>query len=324
MKSKMGKLLEAKNLSIALPEDGGQVILTEGISFDIQKGEVYSLVGESGCGKTITALSLLNVLPTANASMLTGEVLFNDQDLLKLPEKDLCKIRGKDIAVIFQEPSSAMNPLMKVRAQLEECYLLHQLEVNHEAIDLMLKEVGFADPERVLNSYPHELSGGMLQRVMIAMALLLKPKLIIADEPTTALDVTIQAQIMDLLDRLRREHDVSILLITHNLNLVAQYSDRVAVMYAGRMVEEAGVEEFFAKPCHPYSKGLLRALPKMGSAVSTLEPIQGQVPLPKNFVPSCRFADRCSQVVESQCCSAPIAFKEVGPQHKVACVLEQK
>lgn len=309
-------LLEVDGLSIRIREDGHWTQLTDQVSFKVHSKEIYGLVGESGCGKSITAMATLNLFPD-QGQLSSGKVYYKGQDMGQMNDDELCSIRGKEISVIFQEPSAALNPLMRIRQQLEECFYLHQFSCSEGKIQNILKQVGFSDPERVLRSYPHELSGGMLQRVMIAMAILLKPNLIIADEPTTALDVTIQAQIMELLFHLAKEEGISILLITHNLNLIAQYADRIGVMYAGRMVEESDVSSFFRKPLHPYSKGLLGALPSLNTETKGMEAIQGQVPLPMNYASGCRFAPRCSN--RSPDCEQKPKMKSPEKGHQVAC-----
>lgn len=300
----MSKLVCVQNLSVGIERPDSDLALTDSVSFDVHEGEMLGLVGESGCGKTVTALALLGLLPDGGGKLLSGSVKWGNKSIHDLDSESLRKMRGQAMSMIFQEPSSAMNPLYTVAYQLEECFKLHKLKVDQVRIRELLSQVGFPDPSRVLNSYPHELSGGQLQRVMISMALMLKPKLIIADEPTTALDVTVQAQIMELLDELRKDSGTAVLLITHNLGLVAQYADRVGVMYAGRLVEEANVESFFKEPKHPYSKGLLNALPKLGLSHAKLEPIAGSVPLPKDYPTGCRFMERCD-LASSKCKQAP-------------------
>lgn len=312
-------LLEVENLSIGIRTREIQLTLTEGISFKIHPGEIYGLVGESGCGKTITAFSILKLLPEPGGVQLDGDIRFEGRSHKELEGDSLFDFRGQTCSMIFQEPGASLNPLMPIKKQLRECFTLHKLKVNDEEILKLLKRVGFPDPTRILNSYPHELSGGMMQRVMIAMALLLKPKLIIADEPTTALDVTVQAQIMNLILELREEHGVSVLLITHNLNLIAQYADRVGVMYAGRLVEEGGVAPFFDDPHHPYTKGLLGALPQYQDGDFQFKSIPGQVPLPRNYPAGCRFADRCNQVKDI--CTSKPAMKWLDDEHRVSCFL---
>jgi peptide/nickel transport system ATP-binding protein len=301
-------LLNVQNLTVSFESEGEDIAITDNVSFQIYPGEVFGLVGESGCGKTVTALALLRLLPMPGGKILSGKAWLRDKDVLSLPLPEIREIRGKDITMIFQEPAASMNPLMSVEQQLMECFDYHSFSGDKEArVHELLKRVGFPDPKRILRTYPHELSGGMLQRVMIAMALIMRPSLIIADEPTTALDVTVQAQIMELLMELKREMDTSILLITHNMGLIAQYCDRLAVMYAGRIVEIAGAEVFFQRPCHPYSKGLLDAIPRLESAKANMIPIRGQVPQPRDYVDGCRFIDRCPHAFD-RCPSKPDLF----------------
>ncbi len=317
-------LLEVKNLSVAFNTENGKIQITDKVSFSIEKGEIYGLVGESGCGKSVTAYSILKILPQPAGVIQGGEVLFQGEDILTFDQEKLARLRGESISMIFQEPGSALNPLVKIKRQLLECFEYHtsgfkskkQREVR--VIEL-LKKVGFSDPQRILNAYPHELSGGMLQRVVITMALLLKPKLIIADEPTTALDVTVQAQIMELLVGLQKESGCSILLITHNLNLIAQYADRLGVMYAGRIVEECSVDDFVKGANHPYTKGLLKAIPNLDSTCFDLKAIPGQVPQPKDFVKGCRFYERCEMAFEA--CRQKPELKKIENCRKVACFL---
>lgn len=300
-------ILKVENLSIGFEGASGFVPVTDDVSFEIRPKEIVGLVGESGCGKSVTSLAILRLLPQPNGKVLSGKVMFMGRDLLKLPPSEMRNIRGNDISMIFQEPGAALNPLLPVRRQLKECFDYHSFDGNPDnRITDLLKRVGFSDPERILRSFPHELSGGMLQRVMIAMALMLNPKLIIADEPTTALDVTIQTQIMELLVSLQQEFSTSILLITHNLNLIAQYANRLGVMYAGRIVEENTVENFVSQPLHPYSVGLLGALPDLSSN-RKLRAIPGQVPRPENYLPGCRFRDRCPYAFEA-CVEKPALF----------------
>lgn len=317
------KLLEVKNLSLGFNTDDGYVEIINDVSFSIGKKEIYGLVGESGCGKTVTSLAIMKLLPQPGAHIRSGEIILNGKDILKLNKNDLMDVRGKEVSFIFQEPSAALNPLLTIGKQLEEVFDFHTYKDDrNKRIDALLKRVGFSDPQRILKLYPHELSGGMLQRVMIAMALLLKPSLIIADEPTTALDVTIQAQIMELLVELKEQEGASILLITHNLNLIAQYADKLAVMYAGRIVEEAVSEKFFEMPWHPYSNGLLGALPNLSDNSFSMKAIAGQVPQPKNYVDGCRFKDRCEKAFD-ECINMP-KLSEHSDNHKVACFLYGK
>ena len=287
-------LLHVEDLSVGFRLDRGTVAVTDSVSFDIDEGEVFGLAGESGCGKTITALALLRLLPKPGSMILSGKILFKGTDVLSLSLPQLRDFRGREISMIFQEPSAALNPLLPVNKQMHELFEYHQTADNPaERIREILNRVGFPDPDRILNSYPHELSGGMLQRIMIAMAVVLRPSLIIADEPTTALDVTVQAQIMELLYEMQQATGTSVLLITHNLCLIAQYAKRIAIMYAGRIVEYGECGVFLDKPLHPYSRGLLRALPDLRSDDPTLVPIPGQVPQPIDYASGCRFIDRC-------------------------------
>ena len=313
-------LLQVENFSLGFRNNGRTTAVTDRVSFEVRPGEVFGLVGESGCGKTVTCLGLLGLLPTAASTVLSGKALYRGRDLLKMTPAEMRTIRGAEIAMIFQEPSAAMNPLMPIRSQLLLPFRHHPYDGDPETrIQELLRRVGFADPDRVLRSYPHELSGGMLQRVLIAHALLLAPNLILADEPTTALDVTVQAQILELLAELQRDLGMGMVLITHNLNLVAQYADRVAVMYAGRVVEEGSVKTFLENPKHPYSVGLLEALPKMEDAAKVPQPIPGSVPAPDRYPSGCRFRDRCPKAFD-RCTTDPI-WTEIDPGHRVACHL---
>jgi len=319
-------LLRVENLSLGFRGDDGVVTaVTDAVSFEVREGEVFGLAGESGCGKTVTCLGLLRLLPAAKAVVLSGRAWYRGRDLLAMSAEEMRAVRGREISMIFQEPSAAMNPLLPVESQLLYPFRFHHDEKRVlggqdplKKIRDLLVRVGFRDPDRVLRSYPHELSGGMLQRVMIAHALLLDPKLILADEPTTALDVTIQAQVLDLLAELQRETGVGVLLITHNLNLIAQYADRAAVMYAGRVVESGPALELLRAPFHPYSRGLLDALPNLETA-QIPKPIAGSVPPPGRYPVGCRFHDRCPKVFAP--CTTEPAWSEPAPERRVACHL---
>lgn len=291
--------------------------VTDRVSFDIFPGEFFALVGESGCGKSVTAMSILRLLPYPSAKIVNGEVMFETDgatrtDLVKLPLEDLQKIRGSEIACIFQEPMQALNPVVTIKKQLLEVFKFGAFRVSggeprgvsgdesraKEPLAIIREQLltaGFKDPERVLDSYPHELSGGMLQRVCIVMALLSKPRLIIADEPTTALDVTVQAQVLAVLKEMAEKTGTAVLLITHNMGIVSEYAHRVAVMYAGRIVECGPVCEVINQPMHPYTQGLLAAIPESHGDLRTLVSIPGSVPHPRDFAVGCRFADRCSR-----------------------------
>ena len=352
-------VLRVKDVSVAFgfdkngnSRDGKQPLqVTDRVSFDIFPGEFFALVGESGCGKSVTAMSILRLLPWPSAKIVNGEILFDAmaqdsrdaddgkvRDLVKLPLKDLQSVRGSEIACIFQEPMQALNPVVTIKKQLLEVFKFGAVSkdavsapsrgAQNDLLDLIreqLRLAGFTDPDRVLNSYPHELSGGMLQRVCIVMALLPKPKLIIADEPTTALDVTVQAQVLAVLKEMAEKTGTAVLLITHNMGIVSQYAHRVAVMYAGRIVEEGPVREVINHPMHPYTQGLLAAIPESHSDLRTLASIPGSVPHPKDFAEGCRFADRCCKCAQSsadvrkKCLSAELPTKIAEANHFAYC-----
>ena len=289
-------LLEVRGLNVGFDMPRGQIRPVRDVSFSIFPGQTLALVGESGCGKSVTALSILRLIPSPPGNILSGQVLMGGRDLTQLPEKEMRSVRGKDIAMIFQEPMTSLNPVFTIGDQIVEAVLLHQKVTGRQAWEIAqqsLHDVGIADPARRLHEYPHQLSGGMRQRVMIAMALSCQPKLLIADEPTTALDVTIQAQILELLRRLQRERHMAILLITHDLGVVAENADVVAVMYASRVVEMAPVEELYDHPLHPYTVGLLHSVPKLGAHSRRLATIPGMVPNPARFPAGCKFHPRC-------------------------------
>ena len=322
-------LLEVRNLKTWFATKRGEVRAVDDVSFAVEAGEVVSLVGESGCGKSVTALSILRLIgpPGRIVTAGGGQVLFEGRDLLGLSEAEMRAIRGDDIAMIFQDPMTSLNPVLTVGEQIAEAIRLHRRvskkEAWNQAIEGM-RDVAIPAPETRARNYPHEMSGGMRQRVMIAMALACDPKLLIADEPTTALDVTIQAQILDLLNELRRRRNLALLLITHDLGVVAETADRVAVMYAGRIVEEAPVGEIFAHPKHPYTEGLLRAVPRLDESVEEkrrrLRTIEGVVPNPLALPPGCRFAPRCVHAAEA-CRQGEIPLAEAGgPLHRSRCV----
>jgi len=342
-------LLQVRNLSIAFGTERGQIVPVRDVSFSIEPGQMVALVGESGCGKSVTAMSILRLIPTPPGKVLGGQVMLGGRDLLQLSEKQMQKVRGKDIAMIFQEPMTSLNPVYTIGDQITEAVLLHQGVTKRQAIaaaELALRDVGIADPHRRLNEYPHQMSGGMRQRVMIAMALACQPKLLIADEPTTALDVTIQAQILELLRKFQKERGMAILLITHDLGVVAENADTVAVMYASRIVETASVYDLFDRPTHPYTRGLLRSTPSMGTSQSgtrlRLETIPGNVPNPASFPQGCKFHTRCTRArelaksledsatelvhssgetfrVPSACRNNEPTLRELFPKHWAAC-----
>lgn len=312
-------LLEVRHLSTSF----GNVPAVQDVSFTIDRGETLCVVGESGCGKSVTALSILRLI-SPPGRIHSGEVLFNSRDLLKLSESEMRAVRGNDIAMIFQDPMTSLNPVYTVGEQIAEAVRLHRKVSRKEAWNLTIEEmrdVAIPAPEMRIRSYPHEMSGGMRQRVMIAMALACNPELLIADEPTTALDVTIQAQILDLLRELRERRNLGLLLITHDLGVVAETADRVAVMYAGQIIEEGGVFDIFQRPSHPYTRGLLRAVPRLqagGSSGSRLETIEGMVPSPREWPRGCRFAPRCD-FVEPECEVGSIQLCEIETNHETRC-----
>jgi peptide/nickel transport system ATP-binding protein len=318
-------LLRVENLRTHFHTRDGVVRAVDGVSFEVHAGETLAIVGESGCGKSVTSLSILRLLPMPPARFVEGRVVFEERDLLQLPETDMRAIRGNAIAMIFQEPMTSLNPVLTVGRQIAEALVLHRglsfADATARAIE-MLRKVHIPEAERRVTQYPHELSGGMRQRVMIAMALACGPRLLIADEPTTALDVTIQAQILELMRELRDATGAAIILITHDLGVVAEMAHRVVVMYAGRKVEEAPVEELFARPRHPYTVGLLGSMPHLGESVDEtgkrLIEIPGVVPSLKEAMPGCLFAPRCPNASE-RCRSEQPVLEQHAPGHWAAC-----
>ncbi|MGQ9832281.1 MAG: ABC transporter ATP-binding protein [Candidatus Villigracilaceae bacterium] len=293
-------LLDVKGLKTYYYTEDGIVHAVDGVDFCVYPGEVLGLVGESGCGKSVTSLSIMRLIAPPG-KVVAGEIWFEGNDLLKLSEKEMIKIRGDRISMIFQQPQTSLNPVFTAGDQVAEVLNIHEKIKNEEAWERavdMLRAVGIPDPERRARSFPHELSGGQAQRVMIAMALALRPALLIADEPTTALDVTIQAQILDLIRELRREFGASVILITHDLGVIAEMAERVAVMYAGEIVEQTDVSTIFDQPLHPYTQGLLGSIPVLGKRKERLEVIPGSVPNLVNLPPGCRFAPRCKARLE--------------------------
>ena len=296
----MEKLLEVKDLKVFFYTDN-VIPAVDGVSFDVNHGDTLCIVGESGCGKSVTSMSIMQLVATPPGKYVGGEILFEGDDLLKKTKKEMTKIRGKDIAMIFQEPMTALNPVHTIGAQIGEALAIHE-NLNRSdrmkrAVE-MLKMVGVPDPERCARSYPHQLSGGMRQRVMIAMAFSCSPKLLIADEPTTALDVTIQAQILDIIKRLKEQEGMTVVFITHDLGVVAEIATRVIVMYSGKVVEEASCDTLFEKPLHPYTQALLRCIPRIDEKKEVLSAISGQVPNPAKFPSGCRFYPRCEYCME--------------------------
>lgn len=321
----MPHLLEVRNLQTHFPTRAGLVRAVDGVNFSIDKGELLGLVGESGCGKSITALSVMRLI-SPPGKIIGGEIIFDGEDLLAATDARMREIRGDDIAMIFQDPMTSLNPVFTVGEQIAEALRLHRKlshkDARREAVAAM-EEVAIPDPSRRSNDYPHQLSGGMRQRVMIAMALACDPKLLIADEPTTALDVTIQAQILELLNELRRSRELAVLLITHDLGVIAEVADRVAVMYTGLIVEESSVQELFAHPKHPYTEGLLRSVPKLSVSelgrATRLETIEGMVPSPTALPFGCHFAPRCVHRMQ-RCTEGEIPFYDLDDA-VVRCVL---
>lgn len=318
----MSQLLEVKNLRTYFFTSSGVLKAVDDVSFDIREGELVSLVGESGCGKSITALSIIRLVPPPG-KIVSGEIFFKGEDLTKITEDRMREIRGNSIAMIFQDPMTSLNPVYTIGEQIAEVLRLHRKMNKREAWEAAIeamREVAIPDPAKRAKDYPHQLSGGMRQRVMIAIALACEPDLLIADEPTTALDVTIQAQILELLNELRQKKRLAVLLITHDLGVVAEVADRVCVMYTGRIVEEATVEEIFETPRHPYTQGLLRSVPKLSfSAEKRLQTIEGTVPNLANLPPGCHFAQRC-QFRRVECEQREIPIKKLNGA-KVRCVL---
>jgi peptide/nickel transport system ATP-binding protein/oligopeptide transport system ATP-binding protein len=313
-------LLEVSDLRVDFQTEDGIVRAVDGVTFNILPGETLGLVGESGCGKSVTAFSILKLLPTPPARYVGGSIRFDDKDLLKLGEKEMRRVRGNRISMIFQEPMSSLNPIMTVGQQVVEAVIEHRHETRHaarEAAIEMLRRVGMPCPDKRFNDYPHQLSGGMKQRAMIAMALVCRPRLLIADEPTTALDVTIQAQILELLGELKQEFDMSVLLITHDLGVVAETCDRVTVMYAGKIVEHSQAADLFERPMHPYTRGLFESLPSLNKRRSLLPAIPGSVPSPLEFPSGCRFRTRCG-LAEEVCREEP-ELRTVEQNHLAAC-----
>lgn len=321
-------ILIVRGLKTYFYTEDGVVKAVDGVDFDVYEGETLGIVGESGCGKSVTALSILRILDE-KGRIVDGQVLLDGVDLTKIDEQDMRKIRGKDIAMIFQEPMVALNPVFTIGEQIVEAIMLHQKldekAARSLAVDLLdlLRKVGIPEPEKRVDQYPHELSGGMRQRAMIAMALSCKPKVLIADEPTTALDVTIQAQIMELMKQLQREYGMAIILITHDLGLIAENADRVVVMYAGKVVEYAHVKTLFNDPKHPYTWGLLHAIPRLDIEQNRLYNIPGVVPDPLHFPTGCKFHPRC-EFKEDRCTSEEPQLIKVGENHLVRCFFWQK
>jgi len=317
----MDPLLVVEDLQVTFNTEQGPVAAVDGVSFHVNRGETLGIVGESGCGKSVTSLSVMRLISFPPGRITQGRVMFEGRDLLGLNEPEMRKIRGNDISMIFQEPMTSLNPVYPVGAQISEVLRLHQglgkAAAGAQAVE-MLRLVGISLPERRVREYPHELSGGMRQRVMIAMALACQPRLLIADEPTTALDVTIQAQILDLIESLRDRFGMAVILITHDLGVIAEMAERVVVMYAGAIVEEAPVGLMFREPLHPYTEGLLSSLPRLDQGRKRLKAIEGLVPDPGHLPPGCRFQPRCPYA-EGACLTHSPKLAPAGEGRLVAC-----
>jgi peptide/nickel transport system ATP-binding protein len=319
-------LLDIRGLKTHFRTDDGMVRAVDGVDIAINAGETVGVVGESGCGKTVTAMSVLKLIAMPPGEFVAGQILWKGRDLIPLSKAEMNEIRAREIAIVFQEPMTSLNPVFSVGEQIAEVVRRHEKVTRKEAMDRaaeMLRLVQIPNAERRVNDYPHQFSGGMRQRVMIAMALSLNPQLLIADEPTTALDVTIQAQILDLLAEMKERLGMAVMLITHAMGVVAEVTQRVVVMYAGKVVEEAPVGQLFAKPLHPYTQGLIRSIPRLdraGRAKERLEAIPGTVPNMLMPPPGCRFAARC-KMASAKCLEEIPTLREIEPGHKVACVL---
>jgi oligopeptide/dipeptide ABC transporter ATP-binding protein len=315
-------LLSVRRLRTTFRTEDGEFAAVDDVSFELQAGEVLGIVGESGSGKSVTALSIMGLVPRPPGRIAGGEIWFEGRNLLKLPEREMRRLRGGDMAMIFQEPMTSLNPVFTVGNQLTEGLREHEgigeRAARERAVEL-LDKVGIASPRQRLDQYPHEMSGGMRQRVMIAMALACSPKLLLADEPTTALDVTIQAQILDLLRQLQEELGMAVILITHNMGVVAEFAHRVLVMYCGRVVESAPVEELFGNPSHPYARGLLESIPQLEFDGDRLATIPGVVPSPFDLPKGCRFGTRCPHFREP-CALAEPPLVRLGQDHGAACI----
>ncbi|RSK27182.1 ABC transporter ATP-binding protein [Bacillus sp. HMF5848] len=317
------EVLKVNDLTVTISDDGDEFSVVHHISFSVKAGETLGIVGESGCGKSMTSLAIMRLLPEPPAKIKTGEIIYKGENLLSLSKRKMRDIRGNQISMIFQEPMTSLNPVMTIGKQLNEVILLHnhmtKKQAKERAIE-MLKMVGIPRAEQIFNSHPHELSGGMRQRVMIAISLACNPNMLIADEPTTALDVTIQAQILHLMNDLKQKMNTSILFITHDLGVVAEMCDRVIVMYAGEIVEEADVDTIFNNPKHPYTKALLASIPKAHQKEESLYYLKGQVPTPNSERKGCRFQDRCSHVMDI-CQQEHPSMLRISDTHTCRCLL---
>ncbi|MBO8173548.1 MAG: ABC transporter ATP-binding protein [Bacillaceae bacterium] len=319
----MTALLEVNNLHIAFRKEKSFIPTVEGVSFHVNSRETVGIVGESGCGKSVTSLAIMGLLPRGISRIDYGEILFEGQNLVGLSSEEYRKIRGREISMIFQEPMTSLNPVFTIGDQLMEMVLEHTAQPKKQAFKHsveMLEKVGIPRAEEIMHDYPHQLSGGMRQRVMIAMALSLNPKLLIADEPTTALDVTIQAQILELMQQIKNDFDTSVIMITHDLGVVAEVCDRVVVMYAGKVVEQGDVKAIFKNPRHPYTIGLLQSVPSLTEERDQLYSIRGSVPLPENMPAGCRFASRCDHA-KPECFEHEPPEVQIEGDHTTSCWL---
>ena len=318
----MGTLLEVRDLKTYFFTQEGMVKAVDGVSFDLQEGETLGLVGESGCGKSVSAMSLMRLIPDPPGKIVSGEVIFEGKDLVTMSDEEIRTIRGNRIAMIFQEPMTSLNPVLTIGRQLTEALELHLHMDKRAALNRaaeLLQAVGIPDAERRIDDYPHQFSGGMRQRVMIAMGMSCSPKLLLADEPTTALDVTIQAQVLEVMQKLSRDTGAATIIITHNLGVVARYAQRVNVMYAGRIIERADAADLYAHPLHPYTLGLLASVPRLDEALrEKLEPIEGLPPDLINLPPGCPFVPRC-KFVKPKCMEQYPPLMEVAKDHTAAC-----
>jgi oligopeptide/dipeptide ABC transporter ATP-binding protein len=322
----MKHLLTVQNLQTHFFTAEGVVRSVDGVDLIIREGETVGIVGESGCGKSVTSLSIMRLIPWPPGKIVNGSILFQDKDLIQLPEADMREIRGNEIAMIFQDPMTSLNPVFTIGDQIVETIRLHMKMNKKKALSRaveLLKQVGIPRAEQIVREYPHRLSGGMRQRVVIAMAMACNPKLLIADEPTTALDVTIQAQILDLMRKLKKENGTSILMITHDLGVVAEMCDRVVVMYGGKVVEEADVHTLFSSPAHPYTKGLLQSIPSLDDEKEWLDSIPGNVPIPSEMPAGCKFAPRCAYATDRCYTEEPPLYVLTGGQ-KSRCFLVEE
>ena len=320
------KLLQVQDLRVSYHTYAGEVQSVRGVSFAVEKGETLAIVGESGCGKSVASLSILRLIASPPGEIVSGQILYKGQDLLKLTKKEMVALRGNEISMIFQEPMTSLNPVFTIGYQLMDPFIFHKKCKKEEAAKLaleMLKKVGIPSPENVMHYYPHQLSGGMRQRVMIAMALACEPSILIADEPTTALDVTIQAQILELIANLKDKENTSVILITHDLGIVAQIAQNIMVMYAGQCIEYAPTKTLFENPLHPYTRGLLKSIPNVSQKVDMLYSIKGTVPDSISYPPGCRFYDRCEENAP-MCRECAQALLEVEAGHWVRCCKVQK